>query len=61
MPARTTQSTLTRTNDEWLSLRRASALIGVHPATLRSWADQGRVASQRTAGGHRRFRRSDLE
>ena len=33
----------------------------MHPATLRAWANQGRVASQRTAGGHRRFRRSDLE
>jgi len=46
---------------EWLSLSAASDLIGVHPATLRGWANQGRVASQRTAGGHRRFRRSDLE
>ena len=46
---------------EWLSLRQASNLLGVHPATLRTWANQGRVASQRTAGGHRRFRRSELE
>ena len=46
---------------EWLSLSAASDLIGVHPATLRAWANQGRVASQRTAGGHRRFRRSDLD
>jgi excisionase family DNA binding protein len=48
-------------SDEWLSLSAASELIGVHPATLRAWANQGRVASRRTAGGHRRFRRSDLQ
>lgn len=47
-------------DDEWLSLSAASELIGVHPATLRAWANQGRVSSQRTAGGHRRFRKSDL-
>ena len=47
-------------DDEWLSLSAASELVGVHPATLRAWANQGRVTSQRTAGGHRRFRRSDL-
>ncbi len=47
-------------DDEWLSLSAASELIGVHPATLRAWANQGRVTSQRTAGGHRRFRKSDL-
>lgn len=47
-------------DDEWLSLSAASDLIGVHPATLRAWANQGRVSSQRTAGGHRRFRKSDL-
>lgn len=47
--------------DEWLSLSAASDLVGVHPATLRAWADRGHVASQRTAGGHRRFKKSDIE
>ncbi len=36
-------------------------MLGVHPATLRAWADAGRIPSQRTAGGHRRFARKDLE
>jgi excisionase family DNA binding protein len=40
----------------WLSLRDASRQMGVSPATLRSWADGGRVPSYRTPGGHRRFR-----
>ena len=40
----------------WLSLRDASGKLGVSPATLRLWADEGRVESYRTPGGHRRFR-----
>lgn len=47
--------------ETWLSLNRAAAFLGVHPGTLRLWADQGKVPVQRTPGGHRRFRRSDLE
>ncbi|HEY4689805.1 MAG TPA: helix-turn-helix domain-containing protein [Anaerolineae bacterium] len=39
----------------------AAQLMGVHPATLRAWADRGRIASQRTAGGHRRFNRAGLQ
>lgn len=43
-------------NAGWLSLREASRQMGVSAATLRTWADDGRVASYRTPGGHRRFR-----
>ena len=46
---------------EWVSLRRAAELLGVHPATVRNWADRGDLPSRRTPGGHRRFRRVDLE
>lgn len=49
-----------REENEWLSLRDASQRVGVSPATLRSWADQGRVQAYRTPGGHRRFRERDL-
>ncbi|TAH51911.1 MAG: MerR family DNA-binding transcriptional regulator [Chloroflexota bacterium] len=42
--------------ESWLSLREASRRMGVSPATLRGWADEGRVESYRTPGGHRRFR-----
>lgn len=45
---------------EWVSLRQAAALLGVHPATVRNWADKGDLPSRRTPGGHRRFRKSDL-
>lgn len=46
---------------EWVSLRHAAEILGVHPATVRNWADKGDLPSRRTPGGHRRFRRSDLE
>ena len=47
--------------DRWLSLGPASRLLGIDPDTLRRWADQGRVATWTTPGGHRRFDRSALE
>lgn len=47
--------------ESWLGLSEAAALLGVHPSTLRSWADQGKFPVHRTPGGHRRFRRSDVE
>jgi excisionase family DNA binding protein len=46
---------------EWLSLSEAAGLLGVHPSTVRSWADHGRLPAHRTEGGHRRFRRTDVE
>jgi len=49
-----------RTVTDWLSLQDASNKIGVTPATLRQWANQGRVKSFRTPGGHRRFSASEI-
>ena len=46
---------------EWVSLGEAAEIIGVHPATIRNWAERGELPCRRTPGGHRRFRRSDLE
>jgi excisionase family DNA binding protein len=45
---------------EWVSLGKAARILGVHPATVRNWADRGEVPCRRTPGGHRRFRRADL-
>lgn len=45
---------------EWISLRQAADILGVHPATVRNWADKGDLATRRTPGGHRRFRKADL-
>ena len=49
------------TSEQWLSLSQAAEVLGVHPSTVRSWADQGSLPAQRTQGGHRRFRRTDVE
>jgi excisionase family DNA binding protein len=46
---------------EWLSLSEVAEILGVHPSTVRSWADNGRLPVHRTQGGHRRFRRSEVE
>jgi len=45
---------------DWVSLRRAADLLGVHPATVRNWADSGKLPFRRTAGKHRRFNIHDL-
>lgn len=46
--------------DEWLSLSQAAKQLGVHPSTVRAWADLGYLPTQRTKGGHRRFLSSDV-
>lgn len=46
---------------EWLSLSEVAGRLGVHPSTVRSWSDQGHLPAHRTQGGHRRFRRSDVD
>ncbi len=48
-------------DDEWLTLRQAADMLGMHPATVRLWADRNALPSRRTGGGHRRFRRADIE
>jgi len=45
---------------DWLSLSEAAELLGVHPATVRNWADEGKIPSRRTAGNHRRFSKEAL-
>lgn len=48
-------------SSEWVSLGEAAQMIGVHPATIRNWAERGDLPFRRTPGGHRRFRRADLQ
>jgi len=47
--------------DDWLNLSEAAEILGVHPSTVRLWADKGEIPTHRTAGGHRRFRRVEIE
>jgi excisionase family DNA binding protein len=44
----------------WLSLTEAAKRLNIHPATLREWADRGRIRTFRTPGGHRRFSGEDV-
>ena len=46
---------------EWLTLGQAARFLGVAQSTIRKWSDQGRVPAFYTPGGHRRFRRGDLQ
>jgi excisionase family DNA binding protein len=48
-------------SNEWLSLSAAARLLGVHPSTVRLWSDKGFLPVHRTKGGHRRFKRGDVE
>lgn len=48
-------------DEDWLGLAATASLLGVHPSTLRGWADRGELPAHRTAGGHRRFLRSEIQ
>jgi excisionase family DNA binding protein len=50
-----------RREPDWLTLGQAARFLGVAQSTIRKWSDQGRVPAFYTPGGHRRFRRGDLE
>ena len=50
-----------REESEWLTLGQAARFLGVAQSTIRKWSDQGRVPAFYTPGGHRRYRRADLE
>jgi excisionase family DNA binding protein len=50
-----------RRDPEWLTLGQAARYVGVAQSTMRKWSDQGRVPAFYTPGGHRRYRRGDLE
>jgi excisionase family DNA binding protein len=46
---------------DWLTLGQAAKYLGVAQSTIRKWSDQGLVPAFYTPGGHRRFRRRDLD
>src|SRR5438093_4286248 len=49
------------TEPDWLTLGQAAKYLGVAQSTIRKWSDQGLVPAFYTPGGHRRFRRRDLD
>jgi excisionase family DNA binding protein len=46
---------------DWLRPGQAAALLGVAQSTVRAWTEQGRLPVFYTDGGHRRYRRRDVE
>ena len=46
---------------DWLTLGQAAKYLGVAQSTIRKWSDQGRVPAFYTPGGHRRYRKGDLD
>jgi excisionase family DNA binding protein len=47
--------------EQWLTLSQAAEQLGVHPTTLRRWADNGDIPFMLTPGGHRRFSTVDIQ
>jgi len=50
-----------RREPEWMTLGQAAKFLGVAQSTIRKWSDHGRISTFYTPGGHRRYRRADLE
>jgi excisionase family DNA binding protein len=48
-------------SERLLTPAEVAALVFVHPKTVSRWARAGKIPSQRTPGGHRRFRSSDVQ
>jgi len=44
-----------------LTPREVAELLGVDPKTVTRWAKAGKLTSIRTLGGHRRFRKSEVD
>ena len=47
--------------EELLSSRSAAQILGVGISTIKRWSDESVLACVKTEGGHRRFRREDVE
>ena len=45
----------------WLNLGEVASIVGVHPSTIRNWADKGSLPVYRTKGGHRRFLKEEID
>jgi excisionase family DNA binding protein len=46
---------------QWLNLHEVAEIMGVHPSTVRLWSDKGLLPTHRTSGGHRRYRREEID
>ncbi|MDY5584745.1 MAG: BldC family transcriptional regulator [Arcanobacterium sp.] len=46
---------------ELMTPSEVAELFRVDPKTVARWANDGKIPTLRTLGGHRRFRRADIE
>lgn len=49
------------TEDKLLTPREVAKAFRVDPKTVTRWAAAGRIPSVKTPGGHRRFRKADID
>jgi excisionase family DNA binding protein len=54
-------ATIDDTAEQLLTPSEVAARFRVDPKTVTRWANAGKLSSIRTLGGHRRFRRSEVE
>jgi len=47
-------------SDRRLTSTRVAEILGVTASSVKRWADEGLLACERTAGGHRRFQSSEV-
>jgi excisionase family DNA binding protein len=60
-PETTTRTPVPANEPDWLTLGQAAKFLGMAQSTIRKWSDNGRLPAFYTPGGHRRYRRSDLD
>ncbi|MBX2811747.1 MAG: helix-turn-helix domain-containing protein [Myxococcales bacterium] len=49
-----------KTGGRLLTTREAAEILGVGPTTVKRWSDEGKLPALKTAGGHRRYRETDV-
>jgi excisionase family DNA binding protein len=54
-------ATIDDTAEQLLTPSEVAARFRVDPKTVTRWANAGKLSSIRTLGGHRRFRRGEVE
>jgi excisionase family DNA binding protein len=57
----TTRTPVPANEPDWLTLGQAAKYLGMAQSTIRKWSDGGRLPAFYTPGGHRRYRRGDLD
>jgi excisionase family DNA binding protein len=57
----TTTSTGSSTSDRYITPGEAARILHVSPKTINRWANEGLLPCIVTLGGHRRFRRQDVD